>query len=135
MTHYRLDDNSIMSALLDSSLKLRWYKNLEERWKKNSLMQENKELKTLSLNKVIQKIRHRRKIWWKSAIQLHDPQENWCRTVSGDAIRQEVTMNLNEPRVESTDALSDWKDNIYQCLATLAKRASLIVYLVFVQII
>lgn len=62
MTHYRFDDNYIMSDLLDPSLKLRWYKNPEERWKKNSLMQENKDIKTLSLNKVIQKIRHCRKI-------------------------------------------------------------------------
>lgn len=102
-----------MSAILDPSLKLRWCKNPEELEEKLSSarkarIQSHINQQSDSEDSPPQK---KTKLDESQLFSFMTPKKNRCRAVSGDAIRQEVTMYLNEPCVESTDVLSYWKEN------------------------
>lgn len=109
MSQYLLDDNYIMSAKFDPSSKLCWCKNPEEMEEKllfnarKARIQSPITQQSESENSLPQK---KTKLDESQLFSFMAPKKNRCRAVSGDAIRQEVTMYLNEPCIESTDVLS-----------------------------
>lgn len=114
LSQYLLDDNYIMSAILDPSLKLRWSKNpeeLEEKLLSSARKARIQSPITQQSDSEDSPPQKKTKLDESQLFSFMTPKKNRCRAVSGDAIRQEVTMYLNEPCVESTDVLSYWKEN------------------------
>lgn len=103
LSHYLLDDSYIMQAILDPSLKLRWCKNpeeIEEKLLSNTRKARIQSPITQQSDSEDSPPQKKTRNFIKSQLfSFITPKKNRCRVVSGDAIRQEVTMYLNEPCV------------------------------------